>query len=1119
MKNKHYKKKFAFFLVALFAGITVCGQSITKDFIQTPLNDVLIEIERQTGLSVIYEKKDINENKLITETFRSTPVEKVLSKVLDETVGFSIQNKLIVIHTKNAQEKLQQRTLKTVSGKVVEQMNVPIIGASIVEKGTSHGTISDENGNFTLSVSPNSILQVSYIGFISKEVAVENKSTLTIELNEDEKTLNEVIVVGYGTVSKKNLTTSISKVLPGNIQKAANSNVTQLLLGQAAGLQATVSSAQPGGNVNISIRGAGEPVYIVDGIIVPSKALEPSSGNLYTPASVDRAGLAGLNPEDIESIEILKDASASIYGIGAANGVILITTKKGKEGTVRINYDGSISSVRNYSYPEALNAQQYMNYVNIFNKEQYLYNNQLIPYGTTPYTSGWSPVFTDGQIAEAQTTDWKDQILRNGNISNHTLTINGGNGNLNYYISGNYFDQEGQMINSGMKRYTLHSTIGINLATFIKLSAGMNLNYNDYLNSTVGGNAGGTGYATQGALAAALTYPTNLPVKDENGKYTSFQTAPNPVGLGEVDDKTKSQGSYLNFTADIDIIKNSLSLKLLYGHNSENSRRSTYIPSTIYFYQMYSPRGNLAEDHRINQTLEATVMFNKNFFNTISTDFVLGIGRYLNQTDGMNISYNGGQYDAIANDDLASVSGTVYPGSYRSYDEKRSQFFRANFDLLDRYVISGTLRRDGTDKFFPDRKYAWFPAISMAWKISNESFLKNVAWINLLKIRASLGKTGSDNLGTTLYGTFGPSNWHIIFDNGTTKYMPIVLNGLDYPYVSWQKTIMKNIGLDFYILNNRISGNFDLFRNDISDILGDDNTAGLSIFNTYPVNGGHTRREGWDATLNSKNIITPDFTWTTTLTFSRYKSQWIERMLNYDYNTYEKRGVVTTDAWYYYKTNGIINADKSNMPASQPADVQIPGYPIIVDKNGDNEITIEDIEMRDITPALYWGLGNTFKYKDFDLSIFFYSQLGVYKYNYALDWAIPANLANQISNANIYTDRIWNSQTNPNGSLPGIAADILSSSLPGGVGTDVRYQDASFIRVRNITLGYTFRKSTLKSLGNFISNIRTYLDVQNPLTFTRFEGYDPEVYIGRGGASKGELPQARIFSAGINLSF
>lgn len=1102
---------------------------ISLDMKNTTIEKVLQTIEEKSDYHFLYNNKLVNVDRKVSVRVKDAAISDVLDKLFKSgDVEYQVEGNQIILSPKekitelvSGVESVQQQQ-KTITGKVTDTNGEPIIGATILVKGTTIGTVTDTDGNFSLRIPADAqTLQVSFVGMETQEIPIAGKTTFNVVLREEAIGLQEVVAVGYGTTSRKNLTTSISKVTAEGITKAAISNMPQLLLGRAAGLQATVASAQPGGKVNMSIRGAGDPIYVVDGVVMPNNSLESGGGGAVTviPSGISRSGLAGLNPEDIESIEILKDASASIYGIGAANGVILITTKKGKEGDLKVSYDGSYSVVENYRYPEPLNAQEYMELVNVFNKEQYLWNNKMIPYGSKQYDNKWTAPFSDSQIATAQTTNWKDLVLRTGSISNHNVNISGGNKLINYYVSGNYFNQEGSVSHSTMERYALRSNVVLQLAPFIKLTSTANVNRNTYNNPLVGGTSVGRGAQAAGALTAALTYPPYIPVRDENGNYSTFLNVPNAIAMEDIMDETSTKGTYLNFIADFDIIKNMLMVKLLYGNNNESTRRSVFIPSYVYFDQMYKSRGNLGEDGRDNDTFEATMSFMKNFGNILAMDAVVGIGKYINSGNGLNVAYDG-QHDAIANDNLSSVTGVRSPGSYRYKDEKRSQFIRANFDVLDRYVVAATLRRDGTDKFFPDKKYALFPSVSFAWKISNESFLKSLSWLDLLKIRGSYGETGSDNLGTTLYGTFGPHGNLIMFNNNTIRYVPIVQNGLDYPDVSWEKTTMKNLGIDFYFFKNRFWGSFDIFQNDITNMLGTANTAGLSMFGSRPINGAHIRREGWDASFNSKNIQTSTFTWEMLLTLSKYNAIWMERMPNYDYNEYEKRDRAPVYARYYYKTNGIINADMSNCPSSQPEAARIPGYPIIVDQNRDGSITVDDVVMSNEVPDIYFGFGNTFTYKNFDLDIFMYSQLGVHKYNYALDWASATNLANQNSNSNIYAFRLWNSQTNLNGTLPGIAWDVASVTLPGGAGTDIRYQNASFLRVRNITLGYNISKSQLGDVGKYVSNIRIYLDAQNPLTFTNFEGFDPEVYSGgnyKGG--KAEYPQIRTFSAGIKINF
>ncbi len=1008
-----------------------------------------------------------------------------------------------------------------VSGRVFNEKGESMPGVTITIVGEAKGTVTNLDGHYSLDVSEGKSLRFTFIGYDPKTVAIKSQKVIDINLNESSSSLTELVVTGYGSVSKKNLTTSISKVKPDVIQKSSSSNVTQLLVGRAAGLQATVASAQPGGSVDMSIRGGGTPAYVVDGVMMPSGSIESGAGGSTTvvPSNINRGGLAGLNPEDIESVEILKDASVAIYGIGAANGVILITTKKGKEGKMKIGYDGSYSTVKNYSYINPLNAQEYMGLVNTFNKEQYLYLNKMAPYGTNAYDNKWTEKYSASDIANAQTTNWRDQILKTGMINNHNLTISGGSKSLSYYLSGNYFNQVGSVTNTEMERFAVRGNVIAQLNSRFKLSTTFNMNENKYLNGTVGGSSSGRGAQASGSLAAALTYLPNIPIKDANGVYSLFLNVPNAVSLQNIQDETNSNGSYLNFNLDISIIKNMLSAKLLYGYNKETSRRSVFIPIDVYFDQMYKSRGNLGTDNRKNQTMEATLSFTKQFGEFMNFDAVVGMGRYLDNYDGMNVAYDG-MYTAIGNDNLSAATGTIAPGSYRTAFERRSQFGRVNFDILDRYVIAATVRRDGTDKFFPENKYALFPSVSLAWKISNEKFLKEISWISLLKLRASYGETGLDNLGSALYSSYGPWGSQVMFSNNGVKYVPIIQNGADYPNVTWQKTVMKNIGLDFSILKDRISGSVDIYQNNITNMLDYANTLALDMYGTYPINGAYLRRYGWDATLNTKNIISKNFAWNSVLTFSKTDAYWKERMPNTTYTAYQVKVNEPYSAMYYYETAGIINADKSNMPASQPANAQIPGYPIIVDRNKDGQITTADVKMINNVPKLYFGFGNTFTYKNFDLDVFVYSQLGLKKYNYTYSWLSGAQLANQNTNENSYAYSIWNSQTNTSGTYPGIAWDLASVSLPGGASTDIGYENASFLRFRNITLGYNLTSSKLGSIGKYISSLRVYLDAQNPITITNFKGIDPEIVTGGSYKSgKAEYPQTRTFTFGIKATF
>ncbi len=1109
-------------------GDRVDNKVFTVSVKDRPVKEVLDYIEKHSEYVFFYSPKAINTSRKVSVNVSNQRITFLLDKIFAGTDvkydidGYQISLKSVPASKKNKNEV--RPTVRKITGKVIDASNKePLIGAVVqLEKG-GIGVSTNIDGAFSLDVPEDRNLLVSYIGYVPQTIKPGNKTDLEVSLVPDNKLLDEVVVIGYGTTTRKNLTTSIASVKPDKVSKAANSSVSSMLLGRAAGLQATVNSTQPGGDINISIRGGGNPIYVVDGVVMPNSSLEPGSGETGLPDNVKRSALAGLNPGDIESIEILKDASAAIYGIGAADGVVLITTKKGAEGKPSITYEGSWSLQKRYNYGlNRLNSRDYMNLVNVFDKEKYLLNNNQYPYGNIAYDGKWSPVFSQSQIDSAIDTDWQDYVLKSGQVNNHSITISGGTQKLKYYLGLNYFQEDGIIRNAGMRRYSLRTSVTAQLFPFLKLTAIVNLNDNKYENALVGGDTGNQGNSAAGSLYSALHYPKYLPVYDDRGDYTIFGRVPNPVATLAIKDESRQKSYYANFAVDLDIIKKMLSVRFIYGVNNENGRRTSYVPKDVYFGLVKKSRGSLGYVERQNETLEGMINFNHTFWDALDVNAVVGMGRYVDKGNGMTVSYQNAN-DMIQDTNLGAADGPSTPTSYKYENEKRSQFARASFILFDKYVLAATLRRDGTDKFFDKKKYSWFPSVSVAWKLSQESFLRDLDWLGMLKLRASYGETGSDNLGSTLYGTVGVSREDVKFSNSSVTYVPFVLLSGSYDDVTWQKTTMKNIGLDFSVLDDRLSGSFDVFRNDVTNMLGYAPTSLLNMYGLRPINGAHYKRTGVELSLNSRNIQTQDFTWTTSLALSHYRANWVERMPNYDYQTYQKRENEPMSAYYYYNTTGIINVDRSNMPDSQrslPLDAQKPGFPIIEDKNGNGVIDEGDIYMDDLLPKLYYGFGNTFTYKNWDLDIYMYGQLGVEKYNntHAANCS-SGNLAAGISAANPtdYAFTAWNSQTNPNGSSPGIA--MKDVTMPGNAPIKVFYEKADFLRIRNITLGYTFDARKWKIFKGYLKSIRLFADVQNPFTFTGFSGDDPEITVASNMLSGCNYPQLRCYSFGVKIQF
>lgn len=986
-------------------------------------------------------------------------------------------------------------------------------GVSVKVKNSSIASVTDGNGRFAFKgLDAFATLIFSYVSFKTQEVHLNGKTTLSVKLEPDQKALDEIIVIGYGTTTRQDITTSVSKIDPKKIPTAANNSIPDLLFGRAAGVQVSQQSSQPGGNINISIRGKGTPLIVVDGVVFPKSGLEPDNGSIEL-QGVNRGSLAGLNPNDIESIEMLKDASAAIYGVDAANGVMLITTKKGKAGSMNITYDGNRSFVSNMDYLTPLNPKDYMTYFDQLAYDKFLSDKNMVPFGTVaPNLTGYARKFSDADIASAGAgTNWLDQVLRNGSIDNHNLAISGGAENITYYFSGNYFNQLGSMKASDLRRYTGRMNLSFQVNKVIKLNASVNANRNGYTNPQAGWQEGGSGTQGFNALQAALAYPSTVPVYDANGKYTLFGNTGNPLSLLNIRDKTEFQGMLSNFSADFDIIPNALSAKLMYGNNNEYSVRDFYVPTDVFYGQLYKSRAALSQARRQNQTMEATLSYKKSFNNIFKLDAVAGVGRYLDNTSGFNVETSDLQ-DAINTENLGTATGPKTIGSYVNQTQKRSFFFRGSFDLMNKYLLTLSYRYDGLDIFFPDHKYQHFPTASAAWKISNEKFFENLKFINLFKIRGSYGTTGSSPSSTVAYGVYGPDATAITFNNGSTVYIPYRINGFDNPNLRWPITKTMNLGLDFGLFNDRISGSAELFREDQTRLVQNAATAQLSIISTAPVNGGHQRRTGAEFSLNTINIQNKNFTWNTTLNFTNFKVRWIER---FPFDPLPRGGVITDPIGtiYVYQTNGILQQGQT-IPAWQPNGAKKPGSPLFVDRDNNQVLDDQDIVKYSSVPKAVIGFGNTFTYKKFDLSVFLYGQYGAYGYDYTTAWGDPLNLLTSRQSGTNRVKDAW-STSNPSGTLPGAAYN--EASVTGlNAGIDTRLTKTDFLRCRNITLSYTFDNAFTQ---RFARNLRVFTDIQNAFIITGFKGVDPELQTISRQGGPAPYPMARTISLGVKANF
>lgn len=994
-------------------------------------------------------------------------------------------------------------------------------GVSILEKGTNNGTITDVDGNYSLQVAEGATLIFSFVGYEAKEVPVGDQSVIDVELTSDLTELGEVVVLGYGTTTRKDLTTSISKVDPAQVSKAANANVNDLLVGRAPGLRVTQESAQPGGNLNLTIRGRGEdPLIVVDGVIVPYDGLEPGV-NFSEIDNVNRGGLAGLNPNDIESIEVLKDGAASMYGIGAAGGVILITTKKGKMGDrINVSYNASHSIQRNYDYIEPLEPTEYMQYFNRFTQDLYLADSSMAPFGPRA-AAGVPTPFSQADMdaaAAAGGTDWLGFILRDGKIDNHSVSISGGSERASYYFSGNYFNHVGTVENSEMTKFNGRADLSFQVTNFLKVNTNIIANRNNFVNTVAGWQTGAAGANGFTALQSALSYPTYLPVRDPNtGELTRFQLRGNPLGLLDINDQTEYNSLYANLSLDFTIIPDKLSAKVLYGNNYESSLRDFFIPSTTNWFDANQARASLAWEKRQRQTMEAYATFTQDVTDFLNVNVVGGAGHYINDDFGFGLQATD-MLDAINTTRVQAGQGTPIVNSELNKNKRTSFFTRGTFSVLDRYILSGSYRYDGYSLFYPGNKYAAFPSASLGWKISNEPFLSGVNALDLLKLRASIGTLGNAQFES--FAAFTPDGDHVSFDGGASNYVPYLLSRLANPDLNWQKTVNKTIGLDFGLFNNRISGSVDYFREDVTRMLVWVNTPALSLVNEQVVNGRHQVRTGIEVGLNAEVIRTTDFTWSATANLFNNTHRWEERHEEDDIPAHV--GIKDpVNVIYAFETDGILQLDEE-APAWQPANATRAGAPIFVDQNGDGTLDSADVIQYNLLPKISLGFGSNFRYKNFDLSIFLYGQFGAYKNNFSLGWTDPRVMLNSESAGTQDMDLIWSSE-NPGGTLPGITYNESTLGPIGnvvGVGTDVRVTKVDFVRARNITLGYTFNSPGVRKV---VRDLRVYVDLQNPFVITKYKGADPEVTDANDGGpvkvAPAPYPMVRTYSIGVNASF
>lgn len=963
------------------------------------------------------------------------------------------------------------------------------------------------DGRFSLDASEKDILLISYIGYMTKEVKIGKQHSLKIQLTEDTQNIDEVVVIGYGSVKKSDLTGSVSSVKTAELQQTPMTSIDQGLVGRASGVQVIPTSGMPGAVASIRVRGSSslqggnEPLYVIDGFPVYS-----GSGFGNTGGKTQMSGLSTVNPSDIESIEILKDAAATaIYGARAANGVVLITTKSGKKGRDIISFEASFGISNVSKKIDVMNAQDYAKLVN----EAYT-NDGLKPYYDATALS---------EIAKiGNGTDWQDEIFRGGSTQTYQLSFSGGDEKTQYAISGNYSDQKGIVINSDFKRYSIR--LNLDRKIFKNFSVGTHMTASHTISNSVATDTGGE----DGTISGALRMNPIQPVYEDEltGAYTQINVpgilVPNPVATAK---ERKFNNATSRLLGDIyaqwEIIPD-LKLKVSLGADVMYHKTNRYTPSNIY------QSGGVASAYvgvnkSINWLNENTLTWNKTFAEEHDLSLLGGFTMQKNNAEYVMGSSSNFVNDVMLYNNLGA--GSVYnkPESNATQWSLMSYLARINYTLKHKYLFSVNARVDGSSRFGTNNKYGFFPSASAGWRISEEAFMEPVKEvISNLKLRASYGFTGNTEIGVyESLATLGTSNW-ILGNQLVSGFFP---NKIPNPDLKWERTGQFDIGLDLGLFNNRLRITTDYYKKKTTDLLYSVAVPATSGYQTMLKNIGSIENQGYELSIESDNL-TGAFSWTTAfnIAFNRNKvlelgGEEYKEMAEGDghLKTGSVRRLIVGEpigVFYGYRFDGIFQNEeecKQQTSSASPIGVGLRRYK---DLNGDGKVdAANDREiLGDANPKFFGGLTNTFAYKGFELNVFLQYSYGNKILNYN-----AMELENPTGGQNAYADMVnrWTPE-NPSNIYPKATTNraLLVS--------DRFIEDGSYLKLKTLSLSYSFPKINLKH----IQGLRLYVTGQNLLTWTKYRGYDPEVsYRGASTLEAGEdfggYPQSRTFMFGIKL--
>lgn len=976
---------------------------------------------------------------------------------------------------------------RTVSGTVTDKTGLPVIGAAVIDvQNRTSGTLTDLDGNFSLNVSSGTSLEISFMGYKTVTVPVGDNDFLSVTLEDDTEFLDEVVVVGYGTVRKRDLTGAVSSVGNRDLKDSPVTNVGQALQGKVSGVY-IVDAAKPGDNVSIKIRGLGtindsDPLVVIDGV----------------PTDL---GLSSLNTADIDRIDVLKDASATaIYGSRGANGVVMVTTKRGSTGEGKVNVSANWA-MQNVAYvPEMLNAAEYA-----------AYSNDMLSAGGLATNPQWS---NPASLGEG--TDWLDEMFRTGFMQNYTVSYSGGNEKAHYYVSGGFMDQQGTVKTIGYRRFTFQNNNDAQVLKWLKFTNNITFS----TDTKTGGS-----YSVTDAMNALPTQP----LKNADGSWSGpegnaywYGDIRNPIGtLYTNENKTSGYNFLANISAEITFTK-WLKFKSTFGYDAK-----LWFNDNMTYAYPYKPTP-VEETTRYQDSNKA---FTYLWDNYLTFDHTFKGKHYLNIMAGTsaqwnrNSAFNGTKGGFLFDDvhEFDNGTSTKALGGSSSDWAMFSFMARANYSYDDRYLLTVTFRRDGSSRFGPHHRWGNFPSASAAWRISQEPWFPgrndgNFV-INDLKLRAGYGVTGNDKIGSYAYIQTYNTGAYIFGDDVVTTLMAKTMAN---PSIHWEEVQQANIGIDLSLWNSRLTLSLDGYIKNTTDMLvkaAIPITSGYEDTSTTYTNAGKVSNKGFELTLNTVNFegAGGGFRWATSMTATFNRNKIVS--LNSDTPLYQnetggayitmQRNGLPINVFYGYVTDGIFQTRAEvNSHAFQEASTA-PGDIRFKDLNNDGVINENDrTVIGDPNPDWLFSMVNTFSWKGFDLSVYLQGVAG-----------------NDIFNANSISNEGMSSAHNQTASVKYRWVGYGTSTvMPRAVYGDPNHnarisdrfvEDGSYLRLKNITLSYTFPAKWTQKIS--VDNARIYLSCENVATLTRYSGFDPEV--GINGIDGNRYPISRTFSLGVNFNF